>query len=304
MRPIRSASSFVTSPELPIVPVAPVRNALTVDVEDYFHVGAFQKVIRPEDWGGFESRVVRNTVRLLDLFDRHRVKGTFFVLGWVAQREPELVREVTRRGHEIACHGETHELVFKQSPAVFLSETQTAKRRLEDTTGLPVLGYRAASYSVTRDSIWALQILEDLGFMYDSSVFPIHHDVYGIPGSPRYRHAVASGKLQELPLTTVEVAGTRLPCAGGGYFRLLPYAYTRWALRRVNRRDLMSAIFYLHPWEVDPEQPRVAGASLRSRFRHYFNLKACEARLSRLLGDFAWGRVDEIFGFSPGAGNG
>jgi polysaccharide deacetylase family protein (PEP-CTERM system associated) len=280
---------------------APVRNAITIDVEDYFHVGAFDGVIDRADWPKFELRVQRNTERLLELFERSNVKGTFFVLGWVAEREPALIRKIAAAGHEIACHGETHQLVFKQSPELFLSETTTAKQRLEDITGAAVLGYRAASYSVTRKSLWALQILEDLGFVYDSSVFPVRHDVYGIADAPRGPYRVAGGKLLEIPLTTVELAGVRLPCAGGGYFRLLPYAVTRWALRRVNHTDQMNAIFYLHPWEIDPDQPRVAGASLLSRFRHYTNLKVCEQRLLRLLQEFSWGRVDEVFALPGGA---
>lgn len=286
----------------PISPVqmAPLRNALTVDVEDYFHVAAFQQLIRPEDWSRFEPRVGANTRRLLDIFDKHGVKATFFVLGWVAEHFPELVRNIHSRGHEIASHGETHELVFRQTPETFRRETETAKKRLEDMTGSAVLGYRASTYSVTRRSLWALDIIEELGFVYDTSVFPVRHDVYGIPHASRSPYVAGTGKLWELPLTTVEIGGMRLPCAGGGYFRLLPYAYTRWALRRVNQRDALRSIFYLHPWEIDPEQPRIPGASLKSRFRHYFNLSRCEERLASLLNDFTWGRVDDVYGFSRG----
>jgi polysaccharide deacetylase family protein (PEP-CTERM system associated) len=268
---------------------------MTVDVEDYFHVGAFASVIRREQWDSYELRVERNTQRLLELFASHDVKGTFFVLGWVAARLPGLVRQIATAGHEIACHGETHELVFRQDPGIFLQQTTTAKQRLEDITGEPVLGYRAASYSITRASLWALQMLADLGFKYDSSVFPINHDVYGIADAPRGPYRVADDRLMELPLTTVQAGPLRLPCAGGGYFRLLPYSFTRWAFRRVNRSDRMAGIFYLHPWEIDAAQPRIAGASWLSRFRHYTNLAVCEQRLNRLLTDFSWGRVDHVF---------
>jgi polysaccharide deacetylase family protein (PEP-CTERM system associated) len=274
-------------------------NALTIDVEDYFHVTAFASDVDRARWSTLESRVENNTLRLLDLFARHGVRATFFVLGWVAERHPDLVRRLQAGGHEIACHGLTHELVYKQSPETFRKETAYAKSLLEDLAGVPVRGYRAATYSIVRESMWALDILEDLGFEYDSSIFPVRHDLYGVPDAPRAPYRVASGKLLEVPLTTVEFAGQRLPFGGGGYFRLLPYVLFRWALRRVNRQDRLPVIFYAHPWEIDPGQPRIAGSSLKSRFRHYTNLDATEGRLARLLGDFRWGRMDEIFGFAP-----
>jgi polysaccharide deacetylase family protein (PEP-CTERM system associated) len=274
-------------------PQASMRNAMTVDVEDYFHVTAFADALDRARWPSLESRVERNTMRLLELFARHDVHITFFVLGWVAQRFPGLIRELHRAGHEIACHGMTHELVYKQSPGTFRQETQSAKALLEELTGAKVRGYRAATYSITARSLWALEILEELGFEYDSSVFPVRHDLYGIPGASRWPFRVASGRLVEIPLTTVNVAGQSLPCAGGGYFRLLPYRFFRWALRRVNAEGL-PAVFYLHPWEIDPQQPRI-GASWRSRFRHYTNLHRTESRLERLLRDFSWGRMDEVF---------
>jgi len=273
--------------------MAAVINAMTVDVEDYFHVSAFASALDRNNWPKFESRVERNTHRLLDLFDEHRTRMTFFVLGWVAERYPDLIRELHRRGHEVACHGLTHELVFRQTPAVFREETHRSKSLLEDLTGAKVRGYRAASYSITRTSLWALDILEELDFVYDSSIFPINHDIYGIPGAPRKPHKVASGRLLEVPLTTVSVAGQRLPCAGGGYFRLLPYAFFRWSLRRVNNEGL-PAVFYLHPWEIDPGQPRIK-ASLKSRFRHYTNLERTEGRLRNLLREFRWDRMDRVF---------
>jgi polysaccharide deacetylase family protein (PEP-CTERM system associated) len=268
-------------------------NAMTIDVEDYFHVSAFSQVLDRSSWPQLESRVERNTQRLLDLFDEHQVRMTFFVLGWVAERYPDLIKSLHQRGHEVACHGLTHELVYKQTPELFRSETQRSKSLLEDLTGAPVRGYRAASYSITSKSLWALDILVELGFEYDSSIFPIHHDLYGMPGTPRHPHAVADGKLLEIPLTTVQLAGQRLPCAGGGYFRLLPYSVFRWSLRRVNAEGL-PAVFYMHPWEIDPGQPRI-DAPLKSRFRHYTNLHRTESRLSKLLKDFRWGRMDEVF---------
>ena len=274
-------------------------NALTIDVEDYFHVTAFASDLDRSKWSSLESRVENNTLRLLDLFAEHRVRGTFFVLGWVAERYPHLVRRIQDGGHEVACHGLTHQLVYKQTPELFRQETTHAKALLEDLSGVAVRGYRAATYSIVRESMWALDILEDLGFDYDSSIFPVRHDLYGVPDAPRKPYKVASGKLLEVPLTTVTVAGQRLPCGGGGYFRLLPYSVFKWALRRVNRVDRQSIIFYAHPWEIDPGQPRIHGTSFKSRFRHYTNLDATEGRLGRLLKDFKWGRMDEIFGFEP-----
>lgn len=267
---------------------------MTIDVEDYFHVSAFADALDRANWPKFESRVERNTHRLLDMFDEHSTRCTFFVLGWVAERAPELIRELHRRGHEVACHGLTHELVYKQTPAIFRDETHRSKAMLEDITGAAVLGYRAASYSITRSSFWALDILDDLGFVYDSSIFPIHHDLYGVPDAPREPHKVGAGRrLLEVPLTTVRFAGQRLPCAGGGYFRLLPYGLFRWGLQQVNREG-MPAVFYMHPWEIDPGQPRIK-ASLKSRFRHYTNLARTEGRLKSLLQEFRWDRMDRIF---------
>lgn len=268
-------------------------NAMTIDVEDYIHVSAFARVIRRDDWDRHESRVERNTQRLLDLFDAHGVKGTFFVLGWVAQRYPALIREIAARGHEVASHGLTHELVYNQTPELFREETRVSKSLLEDLAQQPVLGYRAASYSITARSLWALDILAELGFRYDSSIFPVRHDRYGIPGAQvqPYEHETSGGRrIVEFPLTTKELFGYRLPVAGGGYFRLLPYAVTRWAFRSINRREGRPFIFYLHPWEIDPGQPRIQASRL-SRFRHYTNLGKCEDRLQRLLGEFRFGTV-------------
>lgn len=271
------------------------RNAFSVDVEDYFHVEALASVVDRENWSKFEYRAEQSTQRLLELLAAENVRATFFVLGWVARRSPELVRAIHMAGHEVACHGLTHQMVTRQTPEQFRAETLESKAFLEDVAGAPVRGYRAATYSITAKSLWALDILADLGFAYDSSIFPIRHDLYGIPHSPRFPYRHAGTNLLEVPVTTVEFAGQRLPCGGGGYFRLLPYALFRSALRRVNGKDGQSAVFYCHPWEVDPEQPRVGGLSWRSRFRHYTNLTRMETRLRRLLRDFRWGRMDEVF---------
>ncbi|HKE93641.1 MAG TPA: XrtA system polysaccharide deacetylase [Povalibacter sp.] len=275
---------------------ARVTNAFTIDVEDYFHVTAFAASLDRAQWDGLESRVERNTMRMLELLAKHNVRATFFVLGWVAERVPGLVRALYAAGHEIACHGLTHQLVYKQTQALFREETHRSKSLLEDLSGVKVRGYRAATYSITNKSLWALDVLQELEFEYDSSIFPVHHDLYGIPDAPRFAYKPGDGALLEVPLTTMEVGGFRLPCGGGGYFRLLPYSLFRWALGRVNTRDKQAAVFYCHPWEIDPEQPRIEQASMRSKFRHYLNLGATESRLNRLLQDFKWGRMDEVFG--------
>ena len=270
-----------------------VANALSVDVEDYFHVSALATSIHRDSWGSRESRVVANTHRLLAIFEQSGVQGTFFVLGWVAERYPQLVRDIAARGHEIACHGFSHQLVYEQSPEEFHAETRRAKALLEDITGAGVLGYRAASYSIVRESLWALNILAELGFVYDSSIFPVRHDRYGIPDAKRVPHRMSTpngASIVEWPLATASILGCRLPVAGGGYFRLLPYWLSRWGLASINRNELQPFIFYLHPWEIDPTQPRVAASPL-SRFRHYTNLGKCEQRLKRLLDDFQFGTV-------------
>ena len=272
-----------------------VRNAFSIDVEDYFHVEALSPRIDRAQWEGLEYRADDNTRRVLELLAAEGVYATFFVLGWIARRSPGLVREIHAAGHEVACHGLTHQPVYRQSPQAFTDETREAKQLLEDAIGAAVRGYRAATYSITNESLWALAILESLGFEYDSSIFPIHHDLYGIPDAPRFPYRPGPGKLLEVPITTVEVLGQRLPCGGGGYFRLLPYRLFRAALRRVNVRDGQPAVFYCHPWEIDPGQPRVPGLSLKSRFRHYTNLGRMEGRLKRLLRDFRWGRMNEVF---------
>ena len=264
-----------------------IRNALTVDVEDYFHVSAFAGSINRSDWDDQPLRVERNTQRLLDLFDEKQVKATFFVLGWVAERLPALVSEIASRGHEVACHGYSHRLVYDQKPEVFREETLRSKSILEDIIQSAVYGYRAASYSITERSRWALDTIAEAGFSYDSSIFPIHHDRYGMPGTNEYPYQLvtpAGYPLVEFPLSTAKLLGYRVPVAGGGYFRLYPYVVTRFGLSQINRED-QPFIFYLHPWEIDPDQPRVA-AGWVSRFRHYNNLDKCEPRLHRLINDF------------------
>lgn len=274
----------------------PLTNAMSVDVEDYFHVAALSEAIARDQWDEMSARVGHSTRRLLDLFDATATKATFFTLGWVAERHPDLVREIHQRGHEVACHGYSHRLVYEQSPAEFRDETLRSKQLLEDLVGEAVLGYRAASYSITGQSLWALDILAEAGFRYDSSIFPVRHDLYGLPGAPRFPHVLKTpggAELVEFPPTTARVLGQNLPAAGGGYFRLYPYALSRWLMRRVNERDGHPAIFYLHPWEVDPDQPRV-NASWRSRFRHYNNLHKCEERLGRLLREFRFAPARDV----------
>jgi polysaccharide deacetylase family protein (PEP-CTERM system associated) len=270
-------------------------NAMTVDVEDYFHVSVFEKTVPRARWESLESRVVINTERLLDLFDEHGVRGTFFVLGWVAERYPSVVRSIAGRGHELASHGYAHRLVYEQAPEVFRDDVRKAKALIEDLSGRRVNGYRAPSFSVTERSLWALDVLLEEGYRYDASIFPIRHDRYGIPDAPRWPHAMArkSGSLFEVPGSTVRFGGTNLPVAGGGYFRILPYAWTRWGMRRLNRVEGQPAVFYLHPWEIDPEQPRLP-ASVLGRFRHYRNLHLTEARLRSLMRDFRFGPLETV----------
>jgi polysaccharide deacetylase family protein (PEP-CTERM system associated) len=271
-------------------------NALTIDVEDYYQVSAFESVVPLADWERYESRVEKNTHRILDLLDAHTTTATFFVLGWVAERHPGLIRTLVARGHEVASHGYAHRRVYTQTPAQFRTETRRSKCLLEDTLGHPIRGYRAASYSITMHSLWALEVLREEGFVYDSSIFPIRHDLYGIPSHPRFCHMIpgqSDAPLVEFPLSTLRLGGTNFPIAGGGYLRLFPYAYTRWGLRYLNRREGQPAVVYLHPWELDPEQPRLPAGTL-SRFRHYTNLHRMEERFVRLLQDFSFGTMSEV----------
>ncbi len=273
-----------------------MQNAFTVDVEDYFKVAAFTDVVAMSSWERRESRVERNTMAVLDLLAVHRVRGTFFVLGWVARQFPRLVRTIAARGHEIASHGMNHEMVYQQTPDVFRAQTRAAKAMLEELVQRPVIGYRAATYSITRASLWALDVLAEEGFLYDSSIFPMHHDNYGIPDARREPHLLRTSHgntIVEFPISVVRYGKLTLPVGGGGYFRIFPYALTRWGLRRLNAQQ-REFVFYIHPWEIDPEQPRIAQARLRSRLRHYFNLDRCRSRLERLLQDFAFVPVVEL----------
>jgi polysaccharide deacetylase family protein (PEP-CTERM system associated) len=265
-----------------------ITNYLTVDVEDYFQVSAFEKTVGVHNWGKFPSRVVDNTNQILQLFAVHDVKATFFVLGWTAERFPDLIRKIADQGHEIACHGYAHRLVYELTPEEFREDTRKAKSILEQTSGKKVQGYRAPSYSITARSLWALEILEELGFTYDSSIFPIHHDRYGLPSAPRFKYRHPHLNLVEYPISTALICGRKIPIAGGGYFRLFPYRFTRWALRRINNCEQQPFIFYFHPWEIDPGQPRMKNISPLSRFRHYVNLSRTSSRLERLLRDFVF----------------
>jgi polysaccharide deacetylase family protein (PEP-CTERM system associated) len=276
-------------------PGAPITNALTIDVEDYFQVSAFDAVVPRTAWDACESRVCRNTERVLEVIEGAGVRATFFVLGWVAERFPQLVRRIAEGGHEIASHGYGHRLIYEITPDAFREDVRRSKAVLEGAAGVAVEGYRAPSYSITERSLWALDVLIEEGFTYDSSIYPIHHDRYGMPNAPRHLHTISrlSGVIVEVPGSTVRVGGVNLPVGGGGYFRLLPYAWTRWGIRRVNVRERRPAVFYLHPWEIDPDQPRFDVGAI-GRFRHYHNLSRTEGRLRRLLRDFRFARLRDL----------
>jgi polysaccharide deacetylase family protein (PEP-CTERM system associated) len=271
-----------------------VRNALSVDVEDWFQVGAFENVIERSNWDKLECRVEANTDRVIALFDAAGVKGTFFTLGWVAERYPALVRRIADAGHEVASHGWDHKRVFMMSPTEFADDLARAKQVLEDATGQKVTGYRAPSFSIDKRTPWAHEALAEGGYAYSSSVAPVKHDHYGWPEAPRFAFKpVAGSDLVELPVTTARFSGRTLAAGGGGFFRLLPYAFSRWAVRQVNSED-RPAIIYFHPWEIDSGQPRVANAPLKSRLRHYTNLSVMAPKLKRLVSDFSWGRADAV----------
>ena len=273
----------------------PILNALTVDVEDYFQVSAFAGCVARSEWDTLESRVCRNTERLLELFEQAGTHATFFVLGWVAERFPELVKRIHGAGHELASHSYEHGLVYDITPEAFAKDLARAKTAIGNAAGVEVQGYRAPSYSITNRSLWALDVLVREGYKYDSSIYPIRHDRYGIPDWPRHVHRIdrAGGSIWELPGSTIARVGTNFPVGGGGYFRLLPYAWTRMGIASLNRHEGRAAIFYLHPWEIDPDQPRIR-AGLLSRVRHYYGLDKTEARLRRLLAEFRFGRVVDV----------
>ena len=274
--------------------VAPVTNALTIDVEDYFQVSAFAPHIARSEWSQRECRVERNVNCILEMLAETDTKATFFTLGWIAERYPELVRHIVREGHELASHGYGHERASDQTEAAFFSDIQLAKIVLEDLVDSEVTGYRAPSFSIGSGNLWAFDCLARAGYRYSSSVYPIRHDHYGMPDSPRFAYEVRPG-LMEIPITTLRLFSRNLPSSGGGYFRLLPYAWSRWMLSRVNSHEKQSGVFYFHPWEIDPGQPRIEGISSKTRFRHYFNIDRMAGRLNQLLGDFRWGRMDQIF---------
>lgn len=278
----------------------PILNALSVDVEDYFQVSAFEHLVPRERWKTFDSRVAANTNRLLDAFDEAGVKATFFTLGWIAAHHPRLVREIDARGHEVASHGYHHQLVYAMTPEQFREDVRAAKQTLEDLTGRQVLGYRAPSFSIVKSSLWALDVLIEEGYRYDASIFPIRHDRYGIPDAPRHAHRIErdAGAIVEIPASTVKVGGANLPISGGGYFRLLPYTVTRWGIQRLNAVDRLPVVFYIHPWEIDPEQPRMPVGAV-TRWRHYGGLHTTAARLKRLVRDFQFDRLATVFRMWP-----
>jgi len=281
-----------------LMPGIAMCNALTIDVEDYFQVSALAPYIARGDWDGHDCRVEQNVERILAMLEEYGACATFFTLGWIAERYPQLVRRIVDGGHELASHGFAHQRASEQSPEAFYADIHLAKIVLEDLAGVEVKGYRAPSFSIGNANPWAFDCIARAGYRYSSSIYPIRHDHYGLPDAPRFAHDVREGLL-EVPLTTMRLFGRNWPAAGGGYFRLMPYSVSRWLLSRVNRVDRQPAIFYFHPWEIDPDQPRVAGIDARTRFRHYLNLHRMERRLRKLLFDFEWGRMDEVLLEAP-----
>lgn len=288
-----NALNFAPRPDPSLA--VPFHNGLSVDVEDWFQVGAFEGVIDKADWPTLQDRVDRNVREILDLFDETGAKATFFTLGWVAQRHGCLLREIVARGHELASHGWDHQRVFRMDRKTFGEDIGRAQAELEQATGQRITGYRAPSFSIDQRTPWAFEELAERGYTYSSSVAPVAHDHYGWASAPRFAfRPLAGSPLVEIPVTTAVFAGRRLAAGGGGFFRVLPYAFSRWAIRQVNGQDQRPGVFYFHPWEVDPAQPRVAGAPLKSRLRHYTNLSQMAPKLRRLLRDFAWGRMDAL----------
>jgi polysaccharide deacetylase family protein (PEP-CTERM system associated) len=273
-----------------------MKNALSFDLEDYYHVNAFESANR-DNWAGFTSRVVQSTQRVLELLDEASCKATFFTLGWVAENYPELIREIAERGHEVACHSDKHRRIFDMTAAEFRDDTRVAKDRLEQIIGRGIIGYRAPSFSITKDSLWAFEILAETGFRYDSSIFPVDHPNYGMPRGPRgaFRVPTPRGTIVEFPMPTLELGGARSPFGGGAYLRLLPYWYTRWGIRFLNEREGQPACVYVHPWEIDPEQPRMKG-SVTARVRHYLGLRGLETKLRGLLRDFDFQTMGALIG--------
>lgn len=270
-------------------------NAMSVDVEDYFQVSAFEHRISRDSWQSIPKRLPRNIDRILTLFADKGVKATFFTLGWVCENLPQVVRDIVAAGHELASHGHDHARVGDLGYEAFRNDVAGTRKRLEDVGGSPVRGYRAPSFSIGTESLWAYEALAEAGYEYSSSIFPIHHDHYGLPDAPRFPFRISPSDLLEIPMSSVSLFGRNWPCSGGGYFRLLPFAYSAWTARRIGEQDGMPVMFYFHPWEMDPGQPRVSGLSFRSRFRHYVNLHRFEPRLRRLLDEFRWTRVDRVY---------
>jgi polysaccharide deacetylase family protein (PEP-CTERM system associated) len=273
-----------------------VRNAMTVDVEDYFQVSAFEPYISKRDWDNLPHRVEHNTNRVLDLFAQSKVRATFFTLGWVAERYPALVRRIVADGHELACHGYEHIRVTDQTRDQFRADIRRAKAILEDIGGCSVNGYRAASYSINKNNLWAHQILKEESFAYSSSIYPVKHDLYGIPDAPRFAYFPLAGcTFKEIPISTIYFLNKNMPCGGGGFFRFYPYGVSKWALNQLVQKEKQSANFYFHPWEIDPDQPEQSGISFKTRFRHYLNLNRMEHRLQLLLQDFEWDTMENVF---------
>ncbi len=270
-------------------------NAMTVDVEDYFQVSAFEKLIPRNRWDNIECRIEGNVERILELFDEKNIKATFFTLGWIAQRHPAMIERIVRNGHELASHGWEHIRVTKQDPKGFRDDISRTRALLEDISGQAIRGYRAASYSIGINNIWAHDELADAGYEYSSSIVPVHHQYYGMPDAPRFAFLTSGGRILEIPITTISLANWNINCGGGGWFRLFPYDFTYWAISRINEQEQQPSVFYFHPWEIDPDQPRPDGLNLKTRFRHYVNLGQMYARLERLSDDFQWGRMDEVF---------
>ncbi len=270
-------------------------NAISVDVEDYFQVSAFEHSIDRKEWDELEHRVVDNIDRILHIFSATNVKATFFVLGWIAERYPAIVEKIVRDEHELASHGYGHQRVSDLSKDEFIVDISRARRILEDIGGQSIRGYRAPSYSINQNNIWAFEALKGEGYEYSSSIYPIKHDHYGFPSAPRFAFKDVRSGLIEVPITTIKLVNRLFPAGGGGFFRFYPYSLSRWAINRVNNEDRQAALFYFHPWEIDPGQPKQTNISLKTQFRHYLNLHKTEARLLRLLNDFRWGRMDEVF---------